>query len=282
MLSRMGTTFALLAFIVSVFYGAAAQTTSATCMSSFNWALNSRKQSPCVVASYLLGTCSDQPYNVEALPENSHYSGPTLATANSCQCSTVVYSLLSACGECQNRTIQSWSTWTTNCPHVDISTFAEPIPAGTKIPGWAYFDVKAHDQFDVDLAKQNANSTSYTESSAAPKPTSSFIPPPSSAVTKTSSSAAAASSAAAPSSNSASAASGISPRNDAIIGGIVGGILGLILVGGIALWFLHRQREVKDKGQLLESPVMSHTQAPSGNIPPTRGSVGAEKLSCRR
>lgn len=89
---------------------------------------------------------SSTAYNVLALPEGSHYLGPVFGAADLCQCSTVAYSAISACGLCQNRTITrwvittpssrcrviiifktslvhySWSTWATNCETVSIST----------------------------------------------------------------------------------------------------------------------------------------------------------------
>lgn len=52
-------------------------------------------------------------YNVDALPDQTHYLGPTLALANPCQCNTVVYSLMSACGACQGRTYDSYASFLT-------------------------------------------------------------------------------------------------------------------------------------------------------------------------
>lgn len=80
-------------------------------------------------------------YAVAPLPAtDSHYLGPPLSSANSCLCSTVAYSLMSACGICQGSDIikyvlppcvsslfdtkmyLSWSTWSANCATVSIST----------------------------------------------------------------------------------------------------------------------------------------------------------------
>ncbi|KAF9469207.1 hypothetical protein BDZ94DRAFT_1243953 [Collybia nuda] len=149
-----------------------AQTTDASCLPFYQWMANSHKKSPCEVASALLGICADS-YNVAALPPNTHYLGPTLKLANPCQCNTVAYSLMSACGSCQGRTFDSWSTWSANCASVSVNSFPEPIPTSVYVPGWAYLDVKTNDTFNELLAKQNANTTEST-----------FIPPPTSTSTK--------------------------------------------------------------------------------------------------
>ena len=52
---------------------------------------------------------------VDAIPVGNHYLGPTPSTATPCECSSVTYSLLSACGGCQNRTFIDWLTWSENC-----------------------------------------------------------------------------------------------------------------------------------------------------------------------
>jgi len=84
---------------------------------------NSLGQDPCVVASYLESVCwgggtqfsflvclslgmtsSGTDFTVSALPPDTHYAAPTVAEANSCECSTVTYSLISACVDCQNAT----------------------------------------------------------------------------------------------------------------------------------------------------------------------------------
>jgi hypothetical protein len=156
--------------------------TNATCSPSFAWvspgwfpfrcilshgvlqADNSKGQSPCLVAAYLASVCDDgctqfalkaeavasrnfTVFLVPALPnELSSYQGPTVAQANQCGCSSVFYSLLSACAECQSGKIltyaqvslgrlfyllkyrASWSAFKANCntvyvPMWDSSSF---------------------------------------------------------------------------------------------------------------------------------------------------------------
>jgi hypothetical protein len=78
-------------------------------------------------------------YNVPPLPSPEyHYVGPELGYANACECSSVKYSLLSACALCQNATtalkyvrlrhteltqtsltiVIRWSTFSKNCSRV--------------------------------------------------------------------------------------------------------------------------------------------------------------------
>ncbi|KAJ7905708.1 hypothetical protein B0H14DRAFT_22030 [Mycena olivaceomarginata] len=217
---------------------ASAQTTNATCDVAHNWAFNSKKQSPCEVASTLLAACTGS-YEVYALPTDFHYEGPSIQDANPCQCNTVVYSLLAECGLCQDRTITMWSLWETNCASVSISSFPMPIPAGLHVPGWAYLDVRTSDTFSEALAFANAN---ITESTAVPHPSKTSSPSPSSTAVPTSST-----SSAVVQPTVESDTSGSPPvnqtRSNAIGGGVVGGFFGLLLlVSAFSFWICRRRR----------------------------------------
>ncbi|KJA27471.1 hypothetical protein HYPSUDRAFT_937449 [Hypholoma sublateritium FD-334 SS-4] len=141
-------------FILSSLRSTAAQA-QASCLPFYSWASNSQNQSPCQVAASLLTVCNGSPFPVLPLPANSEYLGPTLQDANPCQCNTVTYSLMSACGACQGQDYVSWSVWTTNCATVYGNIFPEPIPSGVSVPGWAYLDVEAEGNFDQTNAKNN-------------------------------------------------------------------------------------------------------------------------------
>lgn len=152
--------------------GTHGQTTDAVCIESYAWVwhrlLNSKKikaltysyskaynsygQSPCMVAGYLQQQCNSAPgksisdftgyikidgdgaVNVPALHQNKLYPAPTSnGSDSSCQCSSVVYSLMSACASCQLGNYVSsvlpfpwiinshrvydfrWSAWSSNC-----------------------------------------------------------------------------------------------------------------------------------------------------------------------
>ncbi|KIK57654.1 hypothetical protein GYMLUDRAFT_45822 [Collybiopsis luxurians FD-317 M1] len=224
---------ALAAFMLDL--RVSAQDTNATCtLASLQWSFNSQKQSPCVIASTLLGVCSGGDYNVVALPDaTSDYLGPTIDGANPCQCNTVVYSLMSACALCQNATITTWSEWATNCATV-YTTYPQPIPGKLHVPAYAYLDVESQGIFNADSAKQDANAT---ESTALPSSSTTR----SQTSSKTSSTPAAATSTATAGSITTSNES----HRNAIGGGVVGSILGLgvllLLIGSILAYRRRRQ-----------------------------------------
>ena len=85
---------------------------------------NSLNQSPCDVGASLAAVCAPNgckhffspllavlaqaaryvvDFNLSPLPSGYVYLGPDAAYATACRCSTVYYSLLSACGSCQGR-----------------------------------------------------------------------------------------------------------------------------------------------------------------------------------
>ncbi|KDQ60966.1 hypothetical protein JAAARDRAFT_31964 [Jaapia argillacea MUCL 33604] len=212
--------------------GVGAQTTNAVCMSTYAWSDNSRGQSPCLVAAYLQGACNGGQYTVDALPANTHYIGPTLALTNQCQCSTVTYSLMSACGSCQNRTIETWSTWSFNCSSVYVGVYPQNIPLGTAVPAWAYLDVTKADIFDPAAAEAlNAPESTATSS----KPTGSL--------TSSGPSSGTASSTTTGPPSSTSTAAGKKSNTGAIAGGVVAGVVVLaLIVAGVAFYLMRKRR----------------------------------------
>ncbi|KAH7873515.1 uncharacterized protein C8R40DRAFT_1112300 [Lentinula edodes] len=82
--------------------GANGQINAPNCNSSldYQWSFNSLDQNPCVVASFLGQACDTQ-YSIPSLNTTEHYGGPSTGQDNPCQCSSVMYILLSACGACQ-------------------------------------------------------------------------------------------------------------------------------------------------------------------------------------
>ncbi|KAI0950181.1 hypothetical protein AcV7_008727 [Taiwanofungus camphoratus] len=75
-------------------------------------------------------------WNVQALPGHTcYYSGPMVAQADACTCSSVAYSLVSACAYCQDG-----SKWTYNCSSSEVvnGQYSHDIPGGTAFPAWAY------------------------------------------------------------------------------------------------------------------------------------------------
>ena len=101
-------------------------------MDFFIQSFNSLGQDPCLMTAYMYSTCSggcesfpcyilsciDEPYRlisfsayeIDPLPAGYHYSGPWkgIDDRNLCECSTVGYSLISACVGCQG---DKWGTY---------------------------------------------------------------------------------------------------------------------------------------------------------------------------
>ncbi|KAH9009361.1 hypothetical protein EDB83DRAFT_2416633 [Lactarius deliciosus] len=79
---------------------------------SWEWSFNSLDQNPCLVTAYLMATCYGGAFIVgPLLVVGDSYSSPTkeqVQEANSCWCSTVILSLISACGECQDGLSKSY------------------------------------------------------------------------------------------------------------------------------------------------------------------------------
>ncbi|KIJ98191.1 hypothetical protein K443DRAFT_219658 [Laccaria amethystina LaAM-08-1] len=67
-------------------------------------------------------------------------------------CSTVIYSLLSACAACQLRLVSSRTFYRRNCETVYSQVFLAPIPPTTSVPSYAYLDVIASDNFNIASA----------------------------------------------------------------------------------------------------------------------------------
>ncbi|KJA17094.1 hypothetical protein HYPSUDRAFT_46726 [Hypholoma sublateritium FD-334 SS-4] len=124
-----------------------------TCQSGFQWAFNLLGQSPCDIAFSVEQPCPS-PTTIPTLPTSSSYPGPSGNSVNPCTCSTVYYSLLSACALCQNALISSWQTYNLNCEALQISVFIPPLTADIAIPNYAFQDVTAtpNGTFDEQLA----------------------------------------------------------------------------------------------------------------------------------
>jgi len=213
-------------WILSVLWLAAAssvagQTTNVTqCISSYNWSINALGQNPCLVAAYLESACGiPGGVNIPAIPDvpGDHYLGPTTSQANLCLCSSVTYSMISACAGCQNRTYTDWVTWSYDCTQVSFTTFPEPLPSRVEVPSWAFLNLTlTGNNFSVAAAEGNASASSTTSTSLVLTPTLM----PSTTVSAT---------------NSKSNAG-------AIAGGVVGGIVFIATIALVTLWFCIRRK----------------------------------------
>jgi len=166
--SSAQTTFmsrAMIGITIAFLSGVSAQTLP-LCLSGYTSFYNSLNQTPCQMAAALGGACDNGEYSVEPLLPGNLYLGPTRFDGNSCLCSTVFYSLLSACAYCQGHSYYGWSTFDVNCSITYNQVFSEPIPSSTRIPHYAYLDVVAGNNFNVAAAMSagGLESTPVTQS----------------------------------------------------------------------------------------------------------------------
>ncbi|KAF8350579.1 hypothetical protein F5887DRAFT_306747 [Amanita rubescens] len=175
----------LLGFVAVAGLAVAQSTTSneAHCIQGqFSWMFNSLNQDPCTVGQNLGEVCNIA-YQIPPLGSDLYsYLGPSPAAANECRCSSVLYSLLSACAVCQNGQTILWDQYDQNCSAVYVGVFLPQIPARTAVPHWAYMNVTAYDEFNLTYAQQLIG----PESTTIPQPTA--IPSTPSTTTTTSSS----------------------------------------------------------------------------------------------
>lgn len=228
-LFRFLTTAALLVLVNG-------QHTEAQCtVTSLDWTFNSLGQTPCLVAAYLQGSCTGKDFNVPAIDIDEHYIN---TDPDQCFCSTVTYSLLSACAICQGAEISSWAIYTTNCtankiPISPDGQFPLPVPSNTSVPSWAQQLVQTSGTFDISRARTVAevqnnatNTTSTTSSSSNSQTTTSPTPSPSE------------------SGSGSTHSSHLS--TDTVVGIAVGGGACLILIGGLLAFFLTRKKRRED------------------------------------
>ncbi|KAI0245139.1 hypothetical protein BJV78DRAFT_147273 [Lactifluus subvellereus] len=162
--------------------------------SQLQWIFNSLGQNPCIVAAYLLATCNGGSWSISPLDPGSWYT-VFVDDENLCLCNTVTYSLLSACGACQDDTWTTWSQYSFNCTNkMPVSSFPNPVPSGTGVPQWALLDVTLENNWNsgksfavgdspeltpgMVISPSNASSTSPTQT---PTPT---TPSPTPAIVK--------------------------------------------------------------------------------------------------
>ncbi|KAF9454634.1 hypothetical protein P691DRAFT_806802 [Macrolepiota fuliginosa MF-IS2] len=260
-----------LAYLAIAFLpGVLSQTISkAICsVSSLNWASNSLGDSPCQVAAQLAGVCNGGVFTLQPLDPGFVYLGPSLTVQNSCRCSSVYYSMLSACAACQGRNWLDWSEYNGNCTTVYPTVFPQPLPLGTRVPGWAYADVTVTNGFNLSTAQAldtRPESTGISTPTSSSFPTSRTIGTTGTLSFTTPRSSSTAGIAGA----DGSSGSGSGTNAGAIAGGVIGGVVGLALVAGLLFFFLRRRREASEKpasSAFNTTPYMAAAYGPEQNM----------------
>jgi hypothetical protein len=164
------------------------------------------------------GVCAIGPFILDPLQPGYVYLGPTQPDANSCRCSSVYYSLLSACAYCQNQTYLEWKNYTQNCSTIYLTFFKDALPV--VVPHYAYLDVSINNTFDVSAAM------------TAGGPASSPVPQATSATT-----------AKATATNTSVAGTSKELNVGAIVGGVIGGMVVIVFVVGIIVFMMRRRKQ---------------------------------------
>ncbi|KAH7904059.1 hypothetical protein BJ138DRAFT_1167183 [Hygrophoropsis aurantiaca] len=257
---------------------------------------NSLGQDPCAVSRALFATdpppCNDANVTWPPLKPGTWYGTNGSYNANACLCNTVIYSLSSACGLCQNATFLYWSEWITDCPANETvyQQWPASIPSNTEIPEWAFMEL-VNGFWDGPQAQANASAvaagTTQTISQATtasqPAPTTSNAPTPSPSTSLP------------PSTSNDSKSSN---NTGAIAGGVVGGIAAGVIITSLGIFFWRRRSQTpayeatpwNETGELPRNPPampISATHNPSGSVsrlynlndPSTLSSSGAPSNS---
>jgi hypothetical protein len=190
---------------------------------------------------------------VQELPPDTHYAPPV---ANECECNTVVYSLISACADCQGAFYSTWADWAVNCTGTRfLSSFPEAIPAGTAVPHWAYLDIVGTGRYSPLAAQQDVGveSAASTRTTAARTSTSTrIVPTTTTAITATSGDEPSTTPISSSNDSSSKKKTNIGP----IVGGVVGGVAVIALIVGIVLFAIRsRKSHAAPSAAYLDSKV---------------------------
>ncbi|KAI0046152.1 hypothetical protein FA95DRAFT_1679988 [Auriscalpium vulgare] len=233
---------ALVAPALLLVRSALGQLTAPGCQTGWEWSFNTLGQDPCTVVAYLESTCFGGTFSIPALTPGHHYTGPSDAQdGNPCSCNSVSYNLISACDACQGSVWTQWSEWSLNCTQVaPAGTYPFNIPAGTRVPHWAYLDTTKNDTWN--------NFTAFATGDS-PESTATALPSTATSGQSSATSTSAGTGGAGPGSSPGAQSGGAtttghhSSHAGAIAGGVVGGIVGLALLAGIAAWLVRRNRQ---------------------------------------
>ncbi|KAF8463021.1 hypothetical protein DFH94DRAFT_686827 [Russula ochroleuca] len=208
-----------------------AQIVSPNCESTWSWSFNSLNQDPCKVAATMLGTCNGNTFTIGPLQPGYSYYGPSgVDDSNLCKCSTVGYSLLSACGGCQGASWITWSEYAFNCTKTLPSPqFPNAVPSGIRVPHWALLDPTYENLWDFNQSYIAGDTPEVLPGQVPGSPASSSSLRGSSTPTT------------APA-GIPTATGGHSSNGGAIAGGIVGGLAAISLVVAGLLFYRRRRR----------------------------------------
>jgi len=147
--------------VLAILPAVLAQSENANCtdLPTYGWVYNTKGQSPCAVVEDLANTCDANGFTLPPITPNGSYNGPTVDQSNKkCYCTSVFYSLISACAACQFGTWITWPDYHQNCSTaIYLTVYPDTIPSDTVVPRWAFLDVTAtNNTFDPAAASRAA------------------------------------------------------------------------------------------------------------------------------
>ncbi|KAF9068757.1 hypothetical protein BDP27DRAFT_1326560 [Rhodocollybia butyracea] len=215
-------------------------------MPGFPLASNSLNQSPCQVAGYLGAVCNNGSFGIDPIVAGFSYSN---TLANNCTCSTVYYSVISACAASMLDSIGSK-------PYKPYS-YPNPVPPQTAIPHWAF---QSYNGPNATFNVANAVALGELPESAAPSSASSTSGPGASNT---------------PASTSSS--SGGKSEAGAIAGGVVGGLAFISLLAVGVVFYRRRRQENRSSEPILDGADMQMA-TPTPFVLPSSSSTPPLKL----
>ncbi|TBU52375.1 hypothetical protein BD310DRAFT_940415 [Dichomitus squalens] len=143
-------------------------------MSDYAWMMNNQGDDPCHLVVLFGEWCysgADLQFLVWLGSQNINH-GPPDFCSSPCVCSTMGYSLISACAICQGlpSVMDPWLSYSHECQATYITSYPAGMPSATKsaIPNWAYLPLSSDGRFDAlaaeSLATQSTSSSAKTHS----------------------------------------------------------------------------------------------------------------------
>ncbi|KAH9973127.1 hypothetical protein BGW80DRAFT_1459437 [Lactifluus volemus] len=196
-------------------------------------------------------------FNLQALPQGYSYTGPTSDDNTTCKCSTVVYSLLSACDACQGQWWPDWYQYSPECTNGQpASSFPNPVPGGIRVPNWALIDITIEGNWDYSQSYTVGDLPEVLSGGMIKGVSTSSVVPSSTVAASTSSSI----SSSEPAVSSTSSPSSGSSNRGAIAWGVAGGLVAVSAAALILFFFLRRKRALVYDGAL--PPLTGQVQSP--------------------
>ncbi|KDQ49941.1 hypothetical protein JAAARDRAFT_610667 [Jaapia argillacea MUCL 33604] len=251
----LSLSFSILTYLFVLSYGALAQLVIPDCVipSAQLPLVNSRGQDLCFIAHTAWGMCTGNWAWGSNLTTGYVYTPPS----DGCQCTVVLYNLVSSCAWCQGGSWTTWPGWSVNCT---ASQFTQIIPLNATVPypNWAYV-YSDSDMFNASVAAAVGGKFSQCVMQFPPQlslpldqPESSTVPPPSSTSTvasSTTSSTLSSSSSVTHSSTSSPSSTAVTKKTTnagPIAGGVVAGVVAIAAACGVLLWYMRRKKQATE------------------------------------